>query len=138
MEEAVCFGWVDSTMHSVDEEKFVLRFSPRRKGAIWAISNMRQVEKMIAEGRMTPAGMATVEEAHQNGEWDAAIRSGDTSNVPPDVQEALAADEIVQRQFERLSHSQKKQTLWWIAQAKRTATRQRRIQEMIKRLEADK
>lgn len=87
---------------------------------------------------MTPAGMATVEEAHQNGEWDAAIRSGDTSNVPPDVQEALAADEIVQRQFERLSHSQKKQTLWWIAQAKRTATRQRRIQEMIKRLEADK
>lgn len=138
MEEAVCFGWVDSTMQSVDVEKFVLRFSPRRKGAVWAVSNIRRVKKMIAEGKMTLAGMATVEEAHRNGEWDAAIQRENTSKIPPDVQEALAPDEAVQRQFERLPHSHKKQYLWWIAEAKTQATRQRRIQEMIKRMEADK
>jgi uncharacterized protein YdeI (YjbR/CyaY-like superfamily) len=65
MEEALCFGWVDSVMHGVDAEKFILRFTPRRRGSVWSMSNIKRVEKLIAEGKMTPAGMAVVEEARQ-------------------------------------------------------------------------
>lgn len=138
MEEAVCFGWVDSVMHGVDAEKIILRFSPRRKGAAWAMSNIKRVEKMIAEGKMTPAGMAAVEEAQQNGEWEAAIRREDTSIIPLDLQQVFAVDETAQQHFEQLPRSQKKQFLGWISEAKTPATRQRRINETIKRLSENK
>jgi uncharacterized protein YdeI (YjbR/CyaY-like superfamily) len=132
MEEALCFGWVDSVMHGVDTEKFMLRFSPRRRGSVWAMSNIKRVEKLIAEGRMTPSGMATVEEARQNGAWDAAIRRENINDIPNDLQEALETNEIARRNFERLPNSLKKQSLWWIAEAKTPATRQRRINQTVK------
>ncbi|MBN1538360.1 MAG: YdeI/OmpD-associated family protein [Anaerolineales bacterium] len=132
MEEAVCFGWVDSVMHSIDAEKFILRFTPRRKGAIWSMSNIKRVEKMLAEGKMAPSGMAAVEEAKQNGAWEAAIKREDTSNIPKDLQDALTSNRTAQYQFENLPHSHKKRYLWWIDEAKRPETRQRRIQEMVR------
>lgn len=132
VEEAVCFGWIDGVMRSFDAECYFLRFSPRKPGSIWSVSNQRRVEQLTAQGRMTEAGMAKVREAQENGEWEAAIRREDISSLPEDLADALKKVEDAQANFEKLPASQKKQFLYWIASAKRGETRQKRIQETIK------
>jgi uncharacterized protein YdeI (YjbR/CyaY-like superfamily) len=69
-QEAMCFGWVDSLQRRIDDEKHALRFTPRSKRSVWSESNKQRVAALIAQGRMTPAGLAAVEEAKRNGEWD--------------------------------------------------------------------
>lgn len=72
VEEALAWGWIDSKMHRVDEDYFAQRYTPRRPGSVWSRNNRDRVERLIAEGRMTPAGMALVQEAQRRGTWDAA------------------------------------------------------------------
>ena len=74
VEEALCFGWIDSAMQPIDAERYALRFTPRRKGSNWSERNKGRAAKLIAEGRMTEAGLAEIEEAKRNGRWDAAPR----------------------------------------------------------------
>jgi len=131
VEEAVCFGWIDGIMKSADAGFYFLRFSPRKRGSIWSVSNQIRVERLIAQGRMTEAGMAKVREAKENGEWEAAIRREDTSSLPKDLRGALKKNAEAQANFEKFSASQKKQFLYWIANAKTEKTRQKRIQEMV-------
>jgi uncharacterized protein YdeI (YjbR/CyaY-like superfamily) len=131
VEEAVCFGWIDGVMKSVNARFYYLRFSPRKRGSIWSVSNQRRVEQLIAQGRMTDAGMAKVREAKENGEWEAAIRREDTSSLPDDVSGALKKNPEAQANFEKYPASQKRQFLFWIASAKTEKTRQKRIQEMV-------
>ena len=131
VEEAVCFGWIDGVMKSADAEFYYLRFSPRKPGSVWSVSNQRRVELLIAQGRMTEAGMAKVREAVENGEWEAAILREDTSNLPEDLKEALKKNDVAQAKFEKLPASQKKQFLYWIASAKLEETRQKRIRGTI-------
>ena len=69
-EEALCFGWIDSSMHPIDEERYALRYSPRRKGSRWSERNKARVSKLIEQGRMTEAGLAEVAEAKRSGRWD--------------------------------------------------------------------
>jgi len=128
VEEALCFGWIDGVMKSVDAEAYYLRFSPRKQRSNWSVPNQKRVEKLIAQGRMTDAGMAKVREAKENREWEAAIRREDTSRLPDDLLEALAANPEAQANFDRLSPSQKKQFLYWIASARTEGTRCSRIQ----------
>lgn len=71
-EEALCYGWVDSAMRRLDDERYVLRYTPRRKGSKWSKTNRRLAEELIGRGRMTAAGMAAIEEARRNGNWEAA------------------------------------------------------------------
>ena len=73
VEEALCFGWIDGKLKSLDERRYLLRFSPRRANSIWAASNIKRVESLIAEGKMTEAGYQKISEAKANGEWDSAI-----------------------------------------------------------------
>jgi uncharacterized protein YdeI (YjbR/CyaY-like superfamily) len=131
VEEALCFGWIDGVMKSVDAETYFLRFSPRKRGSVWSVSNQRRVEKLTAQGRMTEAGMAKVREAQENGEWEAALRREDTLNLPDDLREALAKNASAQANFDRLAPSHKKQYLNWIASAKTAPTRQKRIQKTV-------
>jgi uncharacterized protein YdeI (YjbR/CyaY-like superfamily) len=72
MQEAICFGWIDSQMQPIDEERYALRFTPRRKTSNWSERNKGWAAKLIEEGRMTEAGLAKIEEAKQNGRWDKA------------------------------------------------------------------
>ena len=134
VEEAICFGWIDGVMKSVDAEFYYLRFSPRKRGSIWSVSNQIRVEQLIAQGRMTEAGMAKVREAKENGEWEAANRREDLSNLPVDLKKALEKNAEAQAKFEKLSASQKKQYMYWIESAKSEKTRQKRIQETIERV----
>ncbi|MBI5649858.1 MAG: YdeI/OmpD-associated family protein [Chloroflexi bacterium] len=132
VEEALCFGWIDGIVKGIDDEKYALRFCPRRKGAIWSETNKARVAKMIAQKRMTPVGLAKVEEAKANGEWDKASQREDTTNIPPDLKRALASDKIARQNFENLAPSHKRQFIYWITEAKRDATRQRRIEETVR------
>lgn len=74
-DEALSFGWIDSSMKRIDDEKYVLRYTPRRKGSNWSERNKKRVAELIEEGRMTEAGLAKIEEAKQSWKWDEANRT---------------------------------------------------------------
>jgi uncharacterized protein YdeI (YjbR/CyaY-like superfamily) len=130
-EEAVCFGWIDSAMKGTGEDYYYLRFTPRNPGSVWSLSNQKKVERAIAEGRMTDAGMAKVQEAKENGQWEAAIRREELASLPEDLIAALAGNETAQANFEKYPASQVKMFLYWIGSAKTEKTRQKRIQATV-------
>jgi uncharacterized protein YdeI (YjbR/CyaY-like superfamily) len=132
LEEALCFGWIDGLVRSVDDETFTLRFSPRKARSIWSEGNKRRVERLIEEGRMTEAGMAAIRQAKENGEWDKAAEREDTSMLPSDLEEALQRDGRIWLEWESLAPSRKKQYIYWITSAKTEETQQRRIQETVR------
>lgn len=131
VEEAVCFGWIDGVMKSVDDLTYYLRFSPRKSGSIWSLSNIERAQRLIAEGRMTESGMKKVREARENGEWEATLAREDTSNLPDDLSEALDKDAEAMANFEKYPASQVKMFLYWIGSAKTEVTRKRRIQKTV-------
>jgi uncharacterized protein YdeI (YjbR/CyaY-like superfamily) len=132
LEEALCFGWIDSLMHSVDADTFTLRFSPRKPRSIWSESNKQRVEQLIEQGRMTAAGMAAARQAQENGEWDKAAEREDTSILPSDLEAALEADEGARTGFETLAPSHKRQYIYWITAARTAETRRRRVRETLR------
>jgi uncharacterized protein YdeI (YjbR/CyaY-like superfamily) len=131
VEEALCFGWIDGMLRSVDEETYSLRYSPRRRRSIWSETNKRRAARLIQEGRMTAAGLEKIAEAKANGEWKAAASREDVEALPPDLEEALQAHERAWSSFNRWTVSRKKQLLYWVETAKRPETRQKRIQAIV-------
>ena len=126
VEEALCFGWVDSTAGRVDDERGKLYFAPRKPTSVWAASNRARVERLIAEGRMAPAGLAAVERARANGSWD-ILESSERLEVPDDLAAALDARPPAAANFAAFPPSARKSLLGWIAVARRPETRARRV-----------
>lgn len=126
VEEALCFGWIDSTTSSLDQDRTLYYFARRNPKSPWARSNKERVERLIADGRMTDAGMALIETAKENGYWSIY---DDIENlvVPDDLAGALDAEGDARRYFDAFTVSARKNILWWIKSAKRPATRARRI-----------
>ena len=89
VEEAICFGWIDSKLRKRNDKTFVLRFSPRKPNSVWSKINKERAEQLIASGQMSPAGLATVKEAKKNGAWDRAYTNITLDAVPTDLKEAL-------------------------------------------------
>jgi uncharacterized protein YdeI (YjbR/CyaY-like superfamily) len=131
LDEALCFGWIDGLLHTVDDEKFALRYSPRKPKSVWSEGNKRRVERLIGEGRMTAAGLAKIEAAKVNGEWAAATARENVDALPPELEQALKKRPAAWRAFQRWSASRKRQYLYWLLSAKRPATRQKRIQAIV-------
>jgi uncharacterized protein YdeI (YjbR/CyaY-like superfamily) len=131
VEEALCFGWIDSTLNRIDEEKYALRFSPRTQTSIWSVRNIQRVEKLVEEGKMTEAGLVKIMEAKANGEWEAALRREQVDVVPKDLKAELAKIEGGLAAFHALTASRKKRYIYWLQSAKRTETKQRRIDMII-------
>jgi len=138
VEEALCFGWIDGIVKAIDDAKYAIRLTPRRSGSIWSESNKKRVAKMIEQGRMMDAGLAKIEDGKQSGEWDKATAREDTTNIPPELKRALAAEKIAQQNFEKLAPSHKRQFIYWITDAKRDETRARRISKTIQMLKENK
>ena len=138
VEEALCFGWIDGLTKSIDDEKYGVRFTPRKSGSIWSESNKKRVAKMIEQGRMTEAGLAKIKEGKQSGEWDKATEREDTTNISPELKRALESDKIAQQNFDKLAPSHKRQYIGWIADAKRDETRERRIRQAVQMLKENK
>ena len=126
VEEALCFGWVDSTGGNVDDERGRLYFAPRRPRSVWAASNKARVERLIGEGRMTPAGFAVIDRAKANGSWE-VLDSSERLEVPVDLTAALEAHPPAASSFAAFPPSARKMALGWIATARRPATRAARI-----------
>jgi uncharacterized protein YdeI (YjbR/CyaY-like superfamily) len=132
IDEALCFGWVDSILKPIDQEKFALRFSPRKDDSIWSEGNKKKVLRLIEQGRMTDAGLAKVRAAQESGEWERATSREVLEELPPELETALAADPRARLSFDKLSPSRRKQLIWWIASARRDETRQKRVAETIR------
>jgi uncharacterized protein YdeI (YjbR/CyaY-like superfamily) len=130
IEEALCFGWVDSTGGVVDEERGKLYFAPRKPRSVWAASNKARVERLIADGRMQPAGLAAIERAKSNGSWE-VLDSVERLEVPDDLARALALVVGASSAFAALTSSLRKQHLASIALARRPETRAERIGRVV-------
>ena len=128
VEEALCFGWIDSKPNKLDDERAMLWFAPRKVGAGWSRLNKARAEKMIAAGQMTPAGLAKIEAAKQDGSWN-ALDAIEELAIPPDLDRALNANPIAAQYFQGFPRSVKRAILEWIANAKKPETRARRIEE---------
>jgi uncharacterized protein YdeI (YjbR/CyaY-like superfamily) len=128
VEEALCFGWIDGRLNAVDEERFKLHFSSRRPSSYWSRSNKERVQRLIEKGLMTPAGLAKIEIAKKNGNWD-IIDDVENLRVPDDLEKALSVHPPAKENFEAFGIAYKKQALWWIKSAKRPETRARRVEE---------
>lgn len=128
IEEALCFGWVDSTYHSVDDERGMLWWSPRRKGSLWARTNKARVARLEAEGRMTDAGRAAVEAARADGSWT-ILEPVEDLIVPADLAAALEARPGARERWESFPPTAKRAYLLWIVTAKRPQTRAVRVSE---------
>jgi uncharacterized protein YdeI (YjbR/CyaY-like superfamily) len=136
LEEALCFGWIDSTVNRLDEERYMQKWTPRNEKSVWSAANKARVEKLIAEGRMAPPGLAKIAAAKRNGSWTKLDRIDLRAEVPKDLLDALAHHPDIEAKFNRLAPSQRKLYSWWVESAKRPETRTRRVSETLKRIEA--
>lgn len=135
VEEALCFGWVDSIKRGIDDERYAFKFTPRKPSSGWSPSNITRARKLIGEGKMTPAGMKLVEAAKASGAWDNPVIPP-TFEMPPEFKKMLAENKVAGAFFETLSPSQKKQYIGWIASAKRDETRQKRLRKALQMLKS--
>ena len=131
VEEALCFGWVDSKPNKLDEERSMLWFAPRKPGTGWSALNKQRVERLIAEERMAPAGLAKIEAARQDGSWN-ALDAVEALEIPADLLAALRANPAALAYFEAFPRSVKRSILEWILQSKKGETRAKRIDETVR------
>jgi uncharacterized protein YdeI (YjbR/CyaY-like superfamily) len=130
VEEALCFGWIDSRPNALDDERYIQRFSPRNPKSPWSKLNKQRVERLIEQGLMTAAGLAKIEAAKQDGSWSVYDAIEDLQ-ISADLDRALTGDPIAYSHFNAFGNSSKKQILWWIESAKRPETRFKRIEQTV-------
>ncbi len=133
--EALCFGWIDSTYRSLDDERGMLWWSPRRKGSLWARTNKARVERLEAEGRMTEAGRAAITAAKADGSWS-TLEPVEALIVPHDLAAAFSERAETWTQWERFAPTAKRAYLLWVVTAKRESTRAVRVAETAERVAA--
>lgn len=132
VEEALCFGWIDGKLRSLDREKFALRYTPRRRGSIWSGKNKAAAMKLIDQGCMEQAGLAKIEEAKRNGRWASAYSSRRRPEIPEDLATALSRNRISSQNFNRLSSTIQTQYIFWVDSARRIETRKERIRTVVR------
>jgi uncharacterized protein YdeI (YjbR/CyaY-like superfamily) len=128
VEEAICFGWIDSKVNKLDDERSMLWFAPRKPKTGWSRPNKERVARMLAAGLMHPAGLAKIEQAKADGSWS-SLDGVEELEVPPDLHAALAAYPNASACFAAFPRSVKRGILEWILVAKRPETRAQRINE---------
>jgi uncharacterized protein YdeI (YjbR/CyaY-like superfamily) len=137
VEEALCFGWVDSKPRKLDEERSMLYFAPRKGGSGWSRPNKERVERMLAAGLMTPAGLAKVDAAKADGTWT-LLDAVENLEIPPDLEAALDAYDAARNNFEAFPRSARRGILEWIVQAKTPTTRAKRVEETARLAQQNK
>ncbi|MCF0050571.1 YdeI/OmpD-associated family protein [Dyadobacter sp. LJ53] len=126
IEEALCFGWIDSKSVKRDAESSYLMFTPRKVSGKWSAVNKERVERLTAAGLMTPRGQALIDLAKETGTWEALV-DAENAVIPPDLQELLDKNEAALKNFLAFPPSAKRLILTWISDAKRPETRQQRV-----------
>jgi uncharacterized protein YdeI (YjbR/CyaY-like superfamily) len=130
VEEGLCFGWVDSRTRPLDDDHYMLLFSPRKAKSGWSRTNKERVERLLKNGLMAAPGLAKIEAARRDGSWS-SLDAIENLELPPDLAAALRANARAGERFEAFTRSAKKVILLWIASAKRPETRARRVEETV-------
>ncbi|MGZ6372936.1 MAG: YdeI/OmpD-associated family protein [Candidatus Limnocylindria bacterium] len=130
VEEALCFGWIDSVVNTLEDGRQAQLMTPRRQGSGWSGSNKQRVERLLANGRMTDAGLRVIEAARADGSWsmqDAA----EALIEPPELRTALDASPEARRNWDAFPKSPRRALIWWVMSAKRPETRERRVARIV-------
>jgi len=130
VKEALCFGWIDSKVKSLDEDRYQQIFTPRKPKSVWSKLNKQYIEELIAQDLITEAGLAKITDAKKDGSWN-SLDAIEALTIPIDLQQALKANSSANLNFAAFSNSLKKNILFWIESAKRPETRLKRIEQTI-------
>jgi uncharacterized protein YdeI (YjbR/CyaY-like superfamily) len=131
IEEALCFGWIDSKASGRDQESSYLFFTPRKPKSNWSNINRERVKKMTEKGLMMPSGQIFIDSAKKTGTWE-ALADAQNAVIPDDLQQLFDTHETALRNFSAFAPSAKRMILEWISGAKKPETRQRRIEQTVK------
>ena len=138
VEEALCFGWIDSIVKRIDDEKYCQKYTPRRKRSIWSDLNKKRVKKLTGLGLIMEPGLKMIREAKESGMWDKEYPSLVRPDHSPELAAALDKDPIAEENFNQLAPSKRKMYIAWIALAKKKETRIKRTNEAIDLLRTGK
>jgi uncharacterized protein YdeI (YjbR/CyaY-like superfamily) len=138
VEEALCFGWIDSKLKKIDEERFILRYTPRKEKSVWSKINKETAERMIQFGKMTQAGFYKINIAKKQGLWQTAYTNKIKERLPYDLKIALLSNKIAWDNFQNFANSYRNNYIGWINNSKTDFTRKKRINEVVKRSKANK
>jgi uncharacterized protein YdeI (YjbR/CyaY-like superfamily) len=135
VEEALCFGWIDSIVKRIDEDCYAQKFTPRKDIGNWSESNRRRIKKLIKEGKMTEAGMAKIGAAVLS---DEPRRAQDVTEAPQFFVRAIKANKMAWKNFNNLAPSYRNAYVRWVTSAKKEETRARRLKEAVELLASNK
>ena len=138
VEEALCFGWIDSKLKKIDEERFILRYSPRKEKSVWSKINKDTAERMIQSEKMTKAGLEKINFAKKHGMWETAYTNLKKERLPSYLKKALMKDKVAWKNFQNFANSYRNTYIGWVKNAKTEATRTKRIDEVVKRSKDNK
>jgi uncharacterized protein YdeI (YjbR/CyaY-like superfamily) len=130
VEEALCFGWIDGLVNTLEDGRQAQLLTPRRRGSAWSSSNKERVERLVADGRMTDAGMRVIEVAKADGSW--SMQDAAEALIEPDeLKVALDANREARRNWDAFPKSPRRALIWWVMSAKRDETRERRVRTVV-------
>lgn len=134
LDEALCFGWIDTTVRRLDDERYSQKYAPRRARSTWSAANIERARRLIRQRRMTKAGLAALGDALETGPTS---RTPDVDlTVPPDFAKALRRNKPAQRQWDMLTPGYRRRYLGWINDAKKDETRHKRIAEAVELIDS--
>ncbi len=138
LEEALCFGWIDGLIKSIDDSRYLKKFSRRRTGSKWSVKNRKTAEQLVADGKMTKFGLAAIEEAKKSGNWDLPERETATNDQIEILVNDINGVEPALSNFLNMPLSIRKTYTMFYLDAKKEETRMRRLEKIIERLNANK
>lgn len=138
LEVAICYGWIDGQGKRFDDTYWLVKFTPRGPRSIWSKRNRVIVERLINEKKMQPSGLAKIEQAKQNGQWDNAYDSSTNMVLPQDFLDRLSVNKTAQTFFLTLNKANIYAIGWRLQTAKKPETRERRMQQILTMLESEK
>lgn len=133
VEEALCFGWIDSMVRRIDDERYMQKYTPRKPKSVWSEINKKAALNMINKKKMTKAGLKKIDEAKKNGKWQAAYTSKRKERIPSYLKNALMKNKKAWKNFQNFANTYQNMYIGWVKEAKREETKERRIKEVVKR-----
>ena len=131
IDAALCHGWIDGQIDKYDEAWFLTRFTPRKRTSKWSENNRKRAEQLMADGRVTPAGLKEIAAAKADGRWESAYAPASTAEEPEDLQAALDAAPEARAFFDTLTGANRYAILYRVQTAKKTETRAARIAKFV-------
>lgn len=128
---AICYGWIDSTVRKLDDERRKQVFTPRKPKSVWSKVNKNYIEQLLKDGLIHQSGLKTIEIAQQNGSWESLDHVEDLK-IPDDLQAAFDQNPLAAKHYHNFSKTYRKSYLYWLNHAKREETRKNRIEEIVR------